>query len=499
MNYTSIISFFEYCGIDWNEVRPQHLPRIKKQIAAEFALAENGIITINGVVYNKQDVLQTIEADNAADLIAYHRRIDEHQALKRSLETGIIDGDLVEVVAQEKADEPFIRFLSPLFAPVFNREMKKRLGQFDFKAAADWIPACQLILTTDGEQAFQSTYAFLEDNNRLFRNLNKDSFRERYAAVQPWTGNWSRFLNWLPDMLFSEKETLAIRLLNLCVEIQHTDHDACYLISKQLTELDFLDDRNTELIRNNHLVYESKVRDQELLPPERRKQIKKERSKGGNYIWVIIVVILSLVRVASTCNNNSRSSDHNNYSYIVNDPVFRSDSLAVSTALRSGRAFTPGMGNGEAEKYVNVGKGLAYLAFLNDFTASSTYTFKLDNKTGKSYVIFVMHNDEVMDILLEHDNSVLITLNRKMNQDLLLAPQHTVISEQAYKEGYPQLFYAPVKMKQYSQQFNQSDLLNINDPGATNILALNLTLGADNELQLSSDELKLVRKSNFPE
>lgn len=497
MNYTSIISFFEHCGINWNEARMQPISRIRKQIVAEFALAENGIITINEVVYNKQDLLQIIEAENAAELIGHHQRIDGHKELKLFLETGVLDGDLAEVVEQEKKDEPFIRFLSPLFAPVFNREMKKRLGRYDFEAAADLIPACQLILTTDGEQAFQSTYTFLEDSNRLFRNLNKDSFLERYDEVQPWTRKWSRFVNWLPDMLFSAKETLAIRLLNLCVEIQHTDYDVCYLISRQLTKLDFLDDRNTELIRNNHQVYESKVSNHELLPPERRKQIKKEKSSGVNHIWIIIVVILSLVRMASTCNKNDRPSNFNDYGHIVNDPVFQSDSVAVSMALRSGRAFSPQIGNGSAEKKVTVEEDLVYLSFLNDFTASSTYTFKLNNKTGKNYVIFVMHNDEVMDILLEHDNNIMITLNEKMNQDLLLAPQHTVISELAYQKEYRYLFYAPVKMRQYSKQYNENGLLDISNPKARNILTVNMDRGADDRLQLSSDELKLVQASMY--
>jgi len=89
MTFISIIRFFNYCGIDAAQAVPGNIPRIKKQIAAEFSLVPNGIIEIEGTVYNKQDVFSILEAPDFAEILAHQQTINEHEPLRLFLEKGI--------------------------------------------------------------------------------------------------------------------------------------------------------------------------------------------------------------------------------------------------------------------------------------------------------------------------------------------------------------------------------------------------------------------------
>ena len=91
--------------------------------------------------------------------------------------------------------------------------MRQRLQNFDFDAAANWLPNCRLVWSSEGEIAFQSTQNFFYENLKLIRNLNNNSYFDKKHEVKPWTGNWAIFMNWLPDMLFAIKEELCIKFI----------------------------------------------------------------------------------------------------------------------------------------------------------------------------------------------------------------------------------------------------------------------------------------------
>lgn len=494
MTFISIIRFFDYCHIDVTEVASINKPRIKKQITAEFALVPNGIIEIEGIVYNKQDVLDIIEAPDFETILAHQQLIHAHEPLRTFLEQGIAGEDLAEHVEQLKQNEAFVRYISKYFAPLFNREMKRRLSQYDFESAADWIPNCQLLLTTDGEQAFQYTTTFLEENLRLFKNLNKTSFLSRKAEVTPWTGNWARFMNWLPDMLYAPKEELAIQLINFCVEIQNTDVAYCYLISQQMVYLDYLDASNTQLIRDNHVIYESKAASTNAVPEHVAKKHRKQDNKTFNYIWIALLAFFIITRLIGSCDKN-KSGKENFSEYNLNVPT-----IITFNAIERAREETPVGVSDKGAKANQTSEGylVAYLSFLNHPEDSNyQYTLSLNNKSGTDLSVQIPFSNDIY--LLDLDKHSQVTLSKGLlnNIDLLIMPADSA-DNKLERFSYNNKFYlAPKGLKTFKNTYNDTSLLHLLPPDPKNVLECEINI-VDGRLVLSGKDFQVVKSIITP-
>ncbi|RYD98510.1 MAG: hypothetical protein EOP54_07360 [Sphingobacteriales bacterium] len=491
MTFISIIRFFEYCGIELTDTAAINMPRIKKQITAEFALVPNGILEIEGIVYNKQDVFDIIEAPDFLDILSYQRIIDAHEPLRLFLEQGIADDKLAEHVEQLKQQEGFVRYLSKYFAPLFNREMKRRLSRFDFESAANWIPNCQLLLTTDGEQAFQSTTAFLAENLRLFKNLNKTTFLSRKAEVSPWTGNWARFMNWLPDILFTLKEELAVQLINFCVEIQNTDVAYCYLISQQMVYLDYLDAANTQLIRDNHVIYESKAASTSVVPEHVAKKHRKKDNKTLNYIWIAILAFFIITRFIGGCDKTkSGKEDFKDYNLDVK-------TIIALNSINKSRTATPTQFSNNAQKENKTPEGylVAYLAFLNDpADTSQQYTLRIKNKSGINLSIQIPFEDDLFLFDLEIDSSITISKGALNNIDMLVIPIDST-EDNVDRFNIKNNFYlAPKNLKTFNNTYNDTGFLHLQLPEPVNILDCELQIIND-RLVISGNDFKVVQSA----
>jgi hypothetical protein len=495
MTFVSIIRLLDYCNIDYSDLEQLNIPRIKKQIAAEFNFAPQGFIPIEEHIYNKNEVFQTLDAANAKELISYHLSVYEHKTLLQLLEKGHAENIVPQDISSFVHHEGFVRFISPYFAPVYNREMKHRLATAGFERAADWIPFCRLLLTTDGEKAFQSTTAYLEEALRLFRNLNKETFFSRREEVLPWTHPFGRFLNWLPDMLYPQKEALAIQLINFCVEIQEADRAICYKISNSMLELNFLDSFHTKLIRDNHLVYESRVVNTNTIPPEREQELKKEKSKGANYIWFIIAAIVFVVKMVSKCDNdNHRTFQTVDYDYSTE--VRKEQYQSFFDELRS---YTPNPGeNYEHENYTQVGDLKSYFSFLNPAGETlEPYIIKFHNKTPETLELHYLHQGYVYVLPLAAGKYITLEKPEGDHIDFILQKSGTSYSytkgsvnnlffliETNKKNWNPLYFGKPLRS---GYVFNSKD-----NPDSIKLLETVITL-KDHTLYIESQDMKLLK------
>ena len=489
MTFIPIIRFFDYCGIDVSDTASINIPRIKKQITAEFTLSPKGIIEIDGTVFNKQDVFDILEAPDFLQILSFQQLINEHESLQLFLEKGIADDSLAEHVEALKQNEGFVRYISKYFAPLFNREMKRRLSQPDFESAANWIPNCQLLLTTDGEQAFQSTTTFLAENLKLFKNLNKTTFLSRKAEVSPWTGNWAKFMNWLPDMLFAPKEELAIQLINFCVEIQNTDVAYCYLISQQMVYLDYLDAANTQLIRDNHVIYESKAASNNVVPAHVARKHRKADNKTLNYIWIAILAFFIITRLIGSCDKtNSGKVDFKDYNLDVKTVI------ALNSIERS-RAATPIKLNNSAQKNNKTPEGylVAYLSFLNHPSdTNQQYTLRIYNKSGLNLSIQTPFEDDLFLFDLDKDSAVTISKGALNNIDLLLMPIDSTRDNIDRFDIKNNFYLAPKGLAIFKNTFDDTSLLHLLPPNPVNVLDCTIEL-INNQLVISGNDFKVVQ------
>ncbi len=491
MTFISIIRFFEYCGISVTDTASINIPRIKKQVTAEFTLSPEGIIEIDGVVYNKQDVFDIIEAPDFPEILSYQKLIETHEPLRLFLAKGIASDQLMEDVDQLKQQEGFVRYISKYFAPLFNREMKRRLSRFDFESAADWIPNCQLLLTTDGEQAFQSTATFLAENLKLFKNLNKTSFLSRKEEVTPWTGNWARFMNWLPDMLFAAKEELALQLINFCVEIQNTDVAYCYLISQQMVYLDYLDNANTQLIRDNHIIYESKAASTRVVPEHVAKKHRKSDNKTLNYIWIGILAFFIITRLIDGCDKTKNAkADFNDYHLDVK-------TIIALNSIEKLRAATPGKADKNIAGLYQTQEGylVAYLAFLNDpADTNQQYTLLIKNKSGIDLSIQVPFQEDLFLYDLYKDSSVTVSKGALNNIDLLVMPADSAEEKVDRFDIKNNCYLAPENLMHFKNTYNDTGFLHLQLPEPVNVMECTLQI-IDGRLVISGNDFKIVQSS----
>lgn len=256
MKYLSIIRFFEYCNIDYQEL---NLAKIKKIISVEYSLSDKGLIAIDGFDYTKDIVLQEIEKDNIDQRIKFHIKIWENKDFLTFLERDCINYngstwfDLVD-------NPEFKHFISPYFAYAFNKVMQKFYRDLNIIGASSLLKFSGFINYIDENEAFASTRAFISETLKLFRNTSESNYKKNLVKLNIWRHyNIILFIHNLPDSLSDEVEDIVIALINLTVKLQTKDKWLCFEISKNLIKINRIDPVNAEIIKKNHLVYKEKV------------------------------------------------------------------------------------------------------------------------------------------------------------------------------------------------------------------------------------------------
>lgn len=506
MTYISIIKFLAYCNIEVTDAASLSISRVKKQVNAEFGLAENGIITIDHTTYNKQDVLNILEASNCTEIINYQLLIEQYPALKHFLETGEALSEINTDIAQLSDNEGFVTYISPYFAQLFNKEMRQRLQNYAFKEAADWTPNCRLVLLSDGEAAFSSTSGFLNENIKLFKNLNHVSFNSRIEEVIPWTGDWAEFMNQQPDILYAQKEELSNVLIDFCIEIQNEDPKTCYLISEQMTKLNFLDGVTTKVIHDNHEIYEAAIANASWVS----KEIKKKHRTNNGYGKMIrlVIFIAILIRIISNCNKESSRTTSFDSIHFNNAPnISISDlqsikdktlaNLSIYSTLNDVRRGTPNSVADTNKKATGTLSTLTYLSFLTNNNTDSLYTVRISNQSNTTYVIYIPTDKDFMDILLESGKD--LTINRQNKHiDFFLFPQYVEFEKMELEANAFDKFYWTGNGNteiNNNNQYTSNGFLSLNDPNAQNVLTCTISPTQYGTNQITSDDLFIVKET----
>ncbi|MDR1682306.1 MAG: hypothetical protein LBS25_02805 [Candidatus Symbiothrix sp.] len=299
MQYQSLIRLLEHCGIHANTT---DAGKNKKILAAEFSLSENGIISIDGFDYTKNDVFRELEAENAAQIIEYHHRIWNDLSLLQCLEQDIIDFRNVASWFELTADRDFVDFISPYFSESFNKIMRKYLQEMNFEEAVRCMRMNIFIADPNDEnRAYSSTRTFLTATVHELKNVNEVTYTSLIPELNNWaTRDAASFLNRLPDSFFDVKHDLVNALINLQVLIQNNNRNLCYQISLMLVELSNLRLDVAELIKDNHRIFENNIG-----------KGTKEHNAWSSYLWFIVVAVIVLTRFSTTCHD--RSSRHKSY------------------------------------------------------------------------------------------------------------------------------------------------------------------------------------------
>ena len=285
--YTSIIRLFLHSNVSIDDATV-NVPRIKKQLTAEFDFAKEGFINVDGYNYSKNDVLEELSREDFIDRLHYHKRIWENKAVLSILEDNELR--LYELRDQIKTfanDTKFDAFFSPYFAVPFNYVSRNYLNDKRLSDVGAWLLFEDFLQGEDREEAFRAIRIFLEENIRTIKNINTDN----YKIIRPQIEHWlkpggSDLLNNLPHEFYGTKNDMVLYLINLTVRIQKINKQDCKNISTELTCVTDITKEYEDLIMNNHKAYT---------------QTRYSSSSKNNYWWIVWLVIMLFRLLAGGC------------------------------------------------------------------------------------------------------------------------------------------------------------------------------------------------------
>lgn len=494
MIYTPIIALLDYCNISYTDIENLNIPKIKKQITAEFGFSDSGILEIDGSTYNKNEVLNVIDANNFIAVLGYQIAIKHQPKFQEFLITGNIPKDIYKIINYYTTDHLFISYISPYIAPLFNREMKSRLQKHNFDGAKDWLTLTSLITEEDLEVAFESTRAFLTDSIKLFKNLNKDSFVLRMDEVKPWRYGWASLLNELPNFLLTQKEELAFKLFDFTLKIYKTNTLWAFRISSELIYLNYVTYSLSESINHNYKFFSH--------------YLNKKHDQYSTRIILIALFAIPIIYLLGTSSINFSffSSSNSSYKY----PEGQKDNSEkkpnenhMKMVFEHARILSP---KKNLHKYKTPFFNLythtiSYFSFQNDsLTPKSTFTVLLKNSSTYNLDVYFQSkykpNDiEFMKYGIRPNDSLYIHRGNAENIDFLLTIDNRSMAKLNLKDVTKNIYYfAPAKAKLLKQTFGDTSL---------NIIAPNdkkhYTLKFENneeKIQIQSSNLNLVKMSN---
>ncbi|MFC4261604.1 hypothetical protein ACFOWM_01820 [Ferruginibacter yonginensis] len=285
--YLSPIRLLQHCDIEIDTI--PNVSRLKKQLNAEFDLANGGVIEIDKYAYNKSDVLTEIEHPDFATRYTYHQRIWERKFLLTFLEDNLLNMSELEPDLRHFAnDDYFEHFISSYFGIAFYQVSRALLNPPSLNELADLLRCEDFIKAEDRSDAFKAIRIYLDDTMRILKNSNAQSYRSNRPQLVLWMYGGGNFLNNLPVEFYEDKADVVLNFINLTVRIQKTDRNDCKEISNQLIIVDDLPDDLRTLIKNNHQVFHN--------IPQPGASSSSGNVNWGWIIWLILILARILVR-----------------------------------------------------------------------------------------------------------------------------------------------------------------------------------------------------------
>ncbi|MEY2829490.1 MAG: hypothetical protein RIQ33_1348 [Bacteroidota bacterium] len=302
--YQSPIRLFNHLQLSNNLlVDNLQISKVKKLIHAEFAIAENGVISIENWDYNKADILNDFEAENFTEKYLIHQQIWNCPSLLHFMENAAYKVAIVKYDEWREIlnNETFKAYFAADFAIAFNKCSSQYIYEFNFYMLGELMKAGNFITDEYFDEAFQNMRLFLDSGTKLFKNTNKENCNSN-PDFEKWVyHDFGKFVSKLPYGCSENINLFAVAAINLSVELQHLKTKYSVRISEQLTYLlDVVHPEYADLIKKNHEVFSGISKS--------NKSWWNGRFGLGVGIGVLIIRILVIIfptRYTSTQNSNN--------------------------------------------------------------------------------------------------------------------------------------------------------------------------------------------------
>lgn len=285
LRFKSFISLLDYCGI----MTDLPVGQIKKIVLAEFSQSDTGFLEVNGVVYNKQEVLDWLDASNASTILEYHKTIDQHKDLLSFLEKDTFSFDRVGWYNLSD-DADFVSYISPYYGFAYARRLNILLKAGLLLDAGNFLLFHDFISPQDREQSYLPLQTYYSENVRLLKNMSQVNFRDHMRQINPWvTQDWQVLFNQTPNHLRQEAVELGHVLLSFGINMQRvyrhwTAHINTQLFYCQIFPTDFMN-----VVRNNQNALEGN-------------DSSPKSNWSGREIVLIVVFVIKFLLLISRCS-----------------------------------------------------------------------------------------------------------------------------------------------------------------------------------------------------
>lgn len=309
--YISIIRLFHHCDIPTDG--ELNIPRIKKQLQAEFSIALEGFIEIEGFTYNRHEVIEEIERADFPGRLKFHKMIWESPQILQLLENSSIDLSTInEEFKSFWNNNEFDIFFSPYFAGPFNYISRTLLAELRLRDVGELLAYEGFLQPDDREEAFRPIRIFLDENMRTIRNVNWENYKMMRPKIAHWIDtDWYLFFNHLPAEFYEIKHDFTSAFINIGVAIQKSHRKDCKKLSEQLISLNDTPENLRQIIVSNHAVY--------------------TRSSGGSSNWggfgwvgfIFFILIKTLAQ--GGCNDSTDNYKYNptEIKYVLPDSIMK--------------------------------------------------------------------------------------------------------------------------------------------------------------------------------
>jgi hypothetical protein len=324
--YISIIRLFNYCEISTG--KDFNLSRVKKQLQAEFGIAQSGFMEIDGYTYTRHDVFEEIEHPDFLRRLGFHKEIWNAPQLLQLLEDHTFNSATIREGFRPFWNRgEFDEFLSPYFVGPFNYVSRTLLASASLAEMGELLRVEGLLQAPEREEAFRPLRIFLDENLRLLRNTNRENYKMMRSKISHWIDtDWHGLFNNLPDELYDIKTDLTVHLINIGVAIQKKHRSDCRQMSEQLVALEDMPENLRGTIMSNHTVYTGSSKSLNFRGP----------------FWAVWIVI-AIIRVLASGGCENTSNDYPDFQdtrlniyqtdSLVNKLKDNSKSISIDTTI----------------------------------------------------------------------------------------------------------------------------------------------------------------------
>lgn len=298
-HYISIIRLFDHCGIPTDDF---NLSRAKKQLQAEFGIAQGGFIEIDGYTYTKHDVFDEIEQPDFLQRLDFHKQIWKSPQILQLLEKNT--ADLVAIHVEFKpflGNSEFDEFFSPYLVGPFSYLSRNFLAENKLRDVGNLLAYEDFLQPAEREEAFRPIRVYLDENVRILRNVNKDNYDMMRPRFAHWIEkDWYLFFNYLPHEFYEIKNDITTYIINIGVAVQKKRKQDCRMMSEQLISLKDVPQNLRDIIVSNHAVYTGSS--------------GSGSGWGRGVFWIIWIVFMIIRAGSGGCGSSGSTSSSFDFS-----------------------------------------------------------------------------------------------------------------------------------------------------------------------------------------